>query len=89
MLRRQRVWIVYRNAISKAAFSSWRDGERLAFLKDEHRADTIAAWDLDKRRATFWHRKSEAEAAALMVAVKFPQFVGALRVTHRVRRTQW
>jgi hypothetical protein len=88
VLRRQRVWVIFSMKNSESFFGSVLGAVR-KYLLDPHRADTIGAWDLDKARARFWHKKEEAESEALLVVTRFPQYVGKLTVTHRLRKTHW
>ena len=83
MLRRQRVWIIQSNMKASPPGTSYR------FLKDQHRPNEMIGWAVDSTRASFWHTKAEAESVAMQVAAKFPDLIGRLMVTHRIRRTQW
>lgn len=64
-------------------------GVSYRFLKDQHRPNEMIGWTVDSTRASFWHTKVEAESVAIQVAAKFPDLIGRLVVTHRIRKTHW
>lgn len=64
-------------------------GASYRFLKDPFRPNEMVSWAVEITRASFWHTKAEAESVAIQVAAKFPDLIGRLVVTHRIRKTHW